>query len=91
MLLHYHRALTGRADAAAVSGDIGSLMTAMACDAVFWALPGLLAVAICWTFGLAGVSALWVSLPLIAISIFGCVFYVGTVYALAITRRANGS
>lgn len=91
MMRGYHQSLIERADAAASSGSLWTIYAAMQRDAAVWVLPALLAVVICLMFNLSGTSSLWVSLPLVGISLFGCVIYVGTIYGRAIKRRTNGS
>lgn len=89
-MLRYHHHLTKRAEEATAVGIIPALL-AMQRDAALWTIPALLAVIICWTLQLSGTAALWVAIPLVAISFAGCVIYVGAVYVLAIKRHLNGS
>lgn len=82
----YHRRTVQRADAAAATGQLGVIYTSMIQAGLVWILPALLAVVICWTFGLTGVESLYLSVPLVALSIFGCCGYVGWIYARALKR-----
>lgn len=83
---NYHERVTKRANDAAATG-MGAVLAAMQWDAALWAIPALLAVVLCWAFQLSGVAALFVAVPLIAVSLFGCVLYLGIVYGCAIKRR----
>ena len=85
----YHAHLVERADAAASAGSTLVALASMQRDAAIWALPALLAVVICWLFQLSGAPSLWVSLPLVGISIIGCTGYVGAIYFRAIMRRTH--
>jgi hypothetical protein len=87
----YHTELVERAEAAVASGSVIVALAAMQKDAALWALPALLAVLICTAFGLSGTASLWVSLPLVGVSIAGGVIYIGAIYASAWSRRANDS
>jgi hypothetical protein len=89
MIQWYHRGIIGRADAAASAGGLWMVYVAMQRDAAVWCVPALFAVAFCWIFDLSGPSSLWVSIPLVGITLFGCVFYVGTIYRRAIRRRTD--
>ena len=86
MIRQYHAHLIKRADAAASSGSVFIALAAMQRDAMIWAIPALIALSICWLFQLSGVSSLWVSLPLVGMSIIGGIGYVGTIYCRALTR-----
>jgi hypothetical protein len=87
----YHHKLLQRADAAVATGNIFAVLVALRRDAIVWMVPALLAVLICCVFRLSGSASLWVTLPLVGISLAGGVIYVGAVYAQALSRRANGS
>jgi hypothetical protein len=77
MIRQYHARLVERADAAASSGNAFVALASMRRDAAIWVLPALLAVVLCWIFQLSGMSSLWVSLPLVGVSIVGCSVFVG--------------
>ena len=90
MIRGYHHGLVARAEKAVSTGSIFTVLSAMQREAAIWALPALVAVAICWVFGLSGSNSLWISLPLVGITILGSGAYVCTVYVQAMARRKNG-
>ena len=87
MFRRYHRALTGRANAAVVRNNLPLVFVSMWRDTVIWLIPSVLALLICWIWGLTGTASFLVSVPLVGISLVGGVIYVGTVYAMALNNR----
>ena len=87
MLKDYHRRTVQRAEAAVTTGQLATIYSSMVKAALIWAIPALLAVAVCWIFGLTGTDSLYVSVPLVALSIAGGCIYVGWVYGRALSAR----
>ena len=63
MIRQYHARLVERADEAALSGNAFVALASMRRDAAIWALPALLAVAICWFSAFRHVERLGIASP----------------------------
>lgn len=74
----YHRALV--TDAQRPRSAVERIMV-MNVRTIPWVAPAALAVAVCWWFSLDGVRSLWVSLPLVGVTLVGLI-YVGYVYTV---------
>jgi hypothetical protein len=87
MLRAYHDRAVERANAAVASGQIAKIYASMTGAAIVWAIPALLAVLLCLGLGLSGTDSLYVSVPLVGVSIVGGCLYIGWVYGRALVRR----
>ena len=87
MLRAYHHRTVERANAAVASGQIAKIYSSMTGAALVWAVPALLAILLCFGFGLKGAASLYVSVPLVALSILGGCLYIGWVYGRALLER----
>ena len=87
MLRAYHRRTIERANAAVESGQIAKIYASMSGAALVWVIPALVALVVCLAFGLEGTASLYVSVPLVAVSIAGGCLYIGWVYGRAILRQ----
>ncbi len=87
MLSRYHKAVVERANAAARKPRISAYLSEKR-DELPWILPTIGAVLICWGFGLWGTRSLYVTAPLMFVTISGLI-YVWVIYAQARGRSRS--
>jgi hypothetical protein len=83
MFVRYHCALVADAREARSAAE---RLRSIKARTIPWVIPSALAIIICWSFSLEGARSLWVSLPLVGITLAG-IIYTGAVYAITGWRR----
>lgn len=82
----YHKWAVGRAEAAAATGSLFTVMIEVQLQAALWAIPAAIALLVCWFAGLSGTAALLVSTPLVVVSVGGSCVYTGWIFARAVKQ-----
>ena len=87
MLGRYHHGVVERANATAAKPRAAAYIAEWR-EQLPWGLPAVATVAICWALGLAGLDSLYVSVPLVFVTLCGFT-YVWIMYARARGRPSR--